>query len=219
VVQNASIDFANNILQVPVRGITKSTSEVETTSIALRAKTLIHTHRGKELPGTFNPLLIGQLFRELSSQWTDYTREHTNNMWLCARTAVVAMLETLTEKHVMDVCMKKVVDPELNKMQKALDKRLDDYMLEFHRHPITYNHYLTDCVQAVREERLRAEVASRFRQLFNSRGQLTGRDIELIVDTVVETKERNMDDLAAQDLVDYTEAYYKVSTPTNDAKS
>ena len=114
------------------------------------------------------------------------------------------MLETLTEKHVMDVCMKKVVDPELDKMQKALDKRLDDYMLEFHRHPITYNHYLTDCVQALKEERSRAEVASRCRQLFNNRGQLTGRDIELIVDTVVQTKERNMDDLAAQDLVDYT---------------
>ena len=134
-------------------------------------------------------------------------------MWLCARAAVVAMLETLTEKHVMDVCMKKVVDPELDKMQKALDKRLDDYMLEFHRHPITYNHYLTDTVQALKEERFRAEVASRCHQLFNNRGQLTSRDIELIVDTVVQTKERNMDDLAARDLVDYAEAYSKVNSP------
>ena len=85
--------------------------------------------------------------------------------------------------------------------------------LEFHRHPITYSHYLTDTVQALKEERFRAEVASRCRQLFNNRGQLTSRDIELIVDTVVQTKERNMDDLAAQDLVDYTEAYYKVNNP------
>ena len=213
VVQNASIDFANKLLHLPLRVITKSTSEVEATSIALRAKTLIQTYRGKELPGTFNPLLIGQLFRELSSHWAHYTRKHTNNMWLCARAAVVAMLETLTEKHVMDVCMKEVVDPELDKMQKALDKRLDDYMLEFHRHPITYNHYLTDTVQALKEKRFRAEVASRCHQLFINRGQLTSRDIELIVDTVVQTKERNMDDLAAQDLVDYTEAYYKVNSP------
>ena len=80
VIQNASIDFANKLLQVPVRIVTKSTSEVETASIALRSKTLIDTHCGKELPGIFNPLLIGQLFRELSSQWTDYTHEHTNNL-------------------------------------------------------------------------------------------------------------------------------------------
>ena len=213
VIQNASIDFANKLLQIPLQVITKNTSDAQTTSITVRAKTLIHTHRGKELPGTFNPLLIGQLFRELSSQWLDYTREHTNNMWLCARTAVVAMLETLMEQHVMDVCMKKVVDPELDKMQKALDRRLDDYMQEFYRHAITYNHYLTDCVQALKEGRLRDEVASRCRQLFNDRGQLTARDIGLIVNAVVQTKERDMDNLAAQDLADYAEAYYKVNTP------
>ena len=76
-------------------------------------------------------------------------------------------------------------DPELDKMQKALDRRLDDYMQEFNRHPITYNHYLTDCVQALKEGRLRDEVTSRCRQLFNDRGQLTARDIGLIVNAVV----------------------------------
>ena len=76
----------------------------------------------ESISGTFNPLLIRQLFQELTVQWALYTREHTDNMWLSVRTAVVATLETLTEKHVMDVCLKKVIDPELDTMQKALDK-------------------------------------------------------------------------------------------------
>jgi hypothetical protein len=72
IVQNANIAFAEKMLTLPLcaRPLNQPAPMMLVSSrvkdIVARAKELIISHRGKELPGTFNPLLIGPLFRELS---------------------------------------------------------------------------------------------------------------------------------------------------------
>jgi len=216
VVQNANLEFAKKMLSHAPQIVAEMSGQSSTNgpyaSVVRRARTLISSYRGKELPGTFNPTLVGQLFRELSQPWLNHTRDHTDNVWLCARTAVVAILEAIVEDDIGEICMKVVIDPALKKMQEVMGERLHDYMLEFRRQPITYNHYLTGTVQGLRHKRERDEAVTRCRSLFKSRNELTIHDVGLIADIAVPRKERNMDDLAAQTLADYAEAYYKVRT-------
>ena len=218
VLQNANLEFAKNMLATPPRIISAHLStpdksrELSTYSVVQRAKVLIRSHRGKELPGTFNPSLIGQLFRELSSPWFVQTRAHADDMWLRARAAIVVILELVADEHVREVCMKMIIDPQLEDMQKILEGRLDEYMQTFRRQPITYNHYLTETVQAARKQRQRVDAVTRCRQLFQVHTTLTVRDIALIADAVIDNNEPDMDELAAQNLADYAEAFYKVIT-------
>ncbi|EMC97245.1 hypothetical protein BAUCODRAFT_444961 [Baudoinia panamericana UAMH 10762] len=191
-VENGNLAFAKRMLNLPVTSV------------------IVHDSQGK-LPGTFNPIMIGQLFRELSRPWFKYTREHANEVWLSARAAVVAMLETITEDYICDACMKAVIDPELESMQQAMETRLTEYMQEFRRQPITYNHYLTETVQAARYGREHHEAIQRCRELLKSRGTLTLQDVGLIVDAVVPRREPDMENIAARSLADYAEAYYRVA--------
>nr|POF13789.1 interferon-induced gtp-binding protein mx2 [Quercus suber] len=210
-VQNANLVFASKMLQAPLQITIGGVLQLPRPSVLDRAKTLISSYRGKELPGTFNPALIGQLFRELSRSWPSNTSEHISDIWLHARTAVVSILGAVAEDDVRDICVATVVDPEMEKMQKAMEVRLMEYMLEFSRHPITYNHYLTETVQAVKQKRDREDAVDRLRQILRSRPTLSSHDVDLIVDAVLPKSKPNMDDLGAQDLADYATAYYKVA--------
>lgn len=46
---------------------------------------LLFKSRGRELPGTFNPLLVGELFRDQSVNWEVIAREHVKKIWLACR--------------------------------------------------------------------------------------------------------------------------------------
>lgn len=210
VVQNVNIDFATHMLTAPLAVSADGSNEV-TPTVAQRANELVKSYRGKELPGTFNPILIGQLFRELSRMWFDRAQEHIKAVWIHARTAVVAILSELAEEDIRDVCIEKVATLELEEMLREMLQRLDDYMLAFRRQPITYNHYLIKTVRAVKHQRQYTTARGRCETLFQGGVKMSASDIDLITRTmVVEPAELDMDWLAAQDLADYAEAYYKV---------
>jgi energy-coupling factor transporter ATP-binding protein EcfA2 len=213
VVQNANIGFAASMLDAPL-ALPIDRSKNAAPSLAQRAKELVRSYRGKELPGTFNPNLVGQLFRELSRSWFDHARGHITAVWIHARTTVVAILNEVAEQDVRDICLKKIVDPDLVLMQEEMTTRLDDYMLEFRRQPITYNHYLTETVQKVKYEREYAEARVRCTALFADSERLSSSDVDWITRTIIKKPtEPDMDAIAAQELTDYTEAYYKVNHP------
>lgn len=137
--------------------VSKIPASSDVTDLVTRAKELIMTHRGKELPGTFNPLLIGPLFREMSRTWLLLTQNHVEGMWMNARTIITAILGDVADANVAEKCMDVVIDPKFEQIRSVLMDRLDTYMHEYHRQPITYNHYLIENVQAGRMRRRRAE--------------------------------------------------------------
>lgn len=218
VIQNANADFGERMLRAPLhvpvdQSMRAANGIIFESSVLRRANQLVHSYRGKELPGTFNPALIGQLFRELSRSWATWAHEHISTAWVAARTTVVAILSAVAEPHVRDACLRTLVDPALERMQRAMAARLKDYLGTFERHPITYNHYLTENAQKIRGEREREASLARCRRLFGERedGCLTIADLERLVNAVLPKSEPNMDALAAQNLADYAAAYYKVS--------
>jgi hypothetical protein len=180
------------------------------TDLVAHAKELIITHRGKDLPGTFNPLLIGPLFREMSQTWLPHARNHIEGMWIDARTTILAIVGDVADANVAEKCMDMIIGPKFEDVRSALMDRLDTYMHEYHRQPITYNHYLTENVQAGRMRRRRAEATAGCRKVLSQRGSIDLQDIDLLVIAIIRDYTPGMDDLAAQELADYTQAYYKV---------
>jgi hypothetical protein len=215
VVQNANMDFAARMITAPLVLRTANSSGAAPLMIE-RAKELVRSYRGKELPGTFNPNLIGQLFRESSRVWFGLAQKHVNTIWNHARTTAMAILNEVAEVDVRDVCIEKIVAPEMAKMQQDMTKRLDDYMNALRHQPITYNHYLTETVQTVRYERAYTTARARYEKLLRDGAKLTVQDVDAITRTiVVKNNEPDMDAVAARELADYAEAYYKVTIPPN----
>jgi hypothetical protein len=219
IVQNANIAFAERMLSLPQSAkpknqpVSKIPASSDVTDLVARAKELITTHRGKELPGTFNPLLIGPLFREMSQTWLPLARNHVEGMWLDARTTITAILGDVADANVAEKCMDVVIGPKFEQVRSVLMDRLDTYMHEYHRQPITYNHYLTENVQAGRMRRRRAEAITGCRKVLSQRGSIDFSDIDLLVSAIMGDHTPGMDDLAAQELADYAQAYYKVESP------
>lgn len=218
IVQNANMSFAEKMLEIPIRiapnvhpVANSGRSDPLVKNIVARAKALISSHRGKELPGTFNPLLIGPLFRELSQSWPSRAQTHVEDMWLQARTTVIAILDEIAETSVRVACMEAIIGPKLEEMRSALEERLKTYMHEYLQQPITYNHYLTENVYTARLERRREEALSMCRNVIDQYGSINVHNIELVIPALVGDRQPDMDDLAAQDLADYAQAYYKVS--------
>jgi hypothetical protein len=213
VVQNVNMDFAARMLKAPLV-VPFDNSKGAVPPLVQRAKELVRSYRGKELPGTFNPNLIGQLFREISRPWFALAQAHVGTVWRHARTTVIAILNEVAEEDVRDVCIERIVAPELEKMQQDMTKRLDDYMNALRHQPITYNHYLTETVQEVRYGRAYSTARARYEKLLKDGAKLTILDIDLITKTiVVKNNEPDMDSVAARELADYAEAYYKVLAP------
>nr|POE56628.1 hypothetical protein CFP56_33600 [Quercus suber] len=88
-----------------------------------------------------------------------------------------------------------------------MGERLIEYMLEFSRQPITYNHYLTEAVQALKHRRDREDAVVWCRRMLDARPQLFNHDVDLIVDTVLPRSKPDMDQLEAQNLASYATAY------------
>jgi hypothetical protein len=225
IVQNANMAFAEKMLALPLRvrpmtqSVSKDPASISAKDHVARAKELIISHRGKELPGTFNPLLIGPLFREMSLPWLPDARSHIEDMWIVTRTTTLAILGDITEVNVADKCVDIIIGPKLEDMRSVLMERLDTYMHEYQRQPITYNHYLTENVQAVRMRRRREEALAGCRKILNQHGSIELHNVELLVSAVVGEHQPGMDDLAAQDLADYAKAYYKVRIPVRICES
>jgi GTPase SAR1 family protein len=218
VIQNTNIEFVARMLKAPLRtghlGASE-TSESDAFNVVDRARELVHSYRGKELPGTFNPALIGQLFRELSRPWRLMAREHIDAIWLAARVTAVAVIDSITNSRVRDACLRTVIDPALESMRRTMVDRFDDYMANFERQSITYNHYLTENVQRVRLERDRAAAKARFIKFHKERERkgLGAAEYDDLVSCAVPETQPDMDALAAQNLADYAQAYYQVRYP------
>ena len=117
--------------------------------------------RGRELPGNFNPLLVGELFWEQSSKWQSMAEHHVGE--------VANVCERFLDALLREKCPKDVYTRLWSsKVEDALKLRFDDSAREMERimedirsYPITYNHYYTDTIKKRRRDRKEKSLANR----------------------------------------------------------
>ncbi|KAK8008296.1 P-loop containing nucleoside triphosphate hydrolase protein, partial [Apiospora marii] len=152
---------------------------------------MIKARRGCELPGTFNPMTVGDLFKSQIAPWhqlTGYTA------WTITDDARVVVNDVLA--------------------------MLSQLLLPLQRyHPMTQNHYLTENMQKARAQRREASIRQTVVEFlgtddiyphFGHPSFKVERLIESLV-RVDQSTEQDMDKYAATLAVDTVEAYYKLA--------
>ena len=106
----------------------------------------------------------------------------------------------------------------------SLNKKLDEILWPHIRgHPITYNHYFTETIQSIRQQRQEDEVVKRLGSHFkNGRNydesatvkSLLGSTVQMsdLVRSLAARREVDMDKYACSEILLCMEAYYKVRT-------
>jgi len=177
---------------------------------------LMRRTRGRELPGTFNPMIVADLFLEQSSPWEGIAEKHVKKVWYALNNFL-----QLVGKHIADPSTSRSIEREIfDPAMKELLGQLSNKTAEFlgpHKagHPITYNHYFTETLQSVRRERLTKDANEAVKKFFKvsdlSNVYQNGYiDLRPLVSSLVDSSEPDMDRFAAQEALDCLNAYYKV---------
>ncbi|KAF2206158.1 hypothetical protein CERZMDRAFT_103746 [Cercospora zeae-maydis SCOH1-5] len=224
VVQNRLEDFAEDMRsrghsRVIVEDDKESDSDhhhierIRRSDYIASVKELMRHSRGTELPGTFNPEIIGELFREQCQPWRGVVAEVRRDILQCVRWTARAVLEAVAVTDTVDALFT-FIDRAIDGLGHEVERKLDE-MLRPHLagHPITYNHYLISNVQKVQASRrkrgLERAISQKFR--FNGNFQLDESDVKNLIQIVQEHEEVDMGYYASQLAVDYMQAYYKVA--------
>jgi GTP-binding protein EngB required for normal cell division len=225
VVQNLNLEFADRIGQ---QGHRREIAESDTKSsvphpvIAIsrddfidRIRHLMWRTKGRELPGTFNPMIVADLFLEQSAPWEGITRTHLDMVWKAAKEFLSSAVTHVADSATSKALLQEVVGPALSKLKGTLNKRVDEMLIPHQKsHPITYNHNFTETLREVRKERRRKE----FTKILNDLGcsvDSTNYQIDgwCLLNGILERSESDMNNSACSEALDCMESYYKVSLP------
>lgn len=230
VIQNLNLDFAEHIAeQGHSREITDSddpTPVPEGVIPITRDEFINHIHdlmrrtRGRELPGTFNPMIVADLFLEQSTQWETITRSHIDKSWKAAREFLRLVVAYIADGATSQILFQRIFEPALDKLSEALITKTTELLTPHQKsHPITYNHYFTETLQKVRNERSRNEYSQILGDVFSINSfespiQIRNFHINRLIDTLVQRTEPDMNRFACSEALDCMEAYYKVDRPS-----
>lgn len=182
---------------------------------------LMYRGRGRELPGTFSPLIVEDLFREQCRPWEGILEVHLDTVATAARELLKLVCEHVAADTASQYIMREILDPALDAILKTLKPKADE-LLGPHKngHPITYNHYFTETLQKVRDERRMVEVRAALARWLNvdedkldtTNYKLGGTfNMRRLMQSLSSRSEPDMDRFAASEALDCMEAYYKVS--------
>lgn len=180
--------------------------------------------RGRELPGTFNPMLISHLFWDQSGPWEGLARRHIKLVAAACQEFLLSVLSHVSAADVKTKLLNLTALPALKCAREAALKELDIIIEDKKRHPITYNHYFTDTLQKIQNDRYNKKMTkltteatvTGYKVGLSSMGMKNEYTEQKYLDPRVMQKgleatiEQNMDKVSAMQALDAHNAYYKV---------
>lgn len=213
VIQNSLINLTSEMqtdgrAREIVDGDPKDVDEVNREDFLHEVEGIISTNRGRELPGTYNPAIIGTLFRNQSKPWRGILQRRANWIRNDARAAVQGVLEHLLDNDVMEGVFRWILNAALEEIGHSLKCKLDEIMLPHEMlHPITYSRSLAQLVRERRLAKQEAEIKKAMANATLSNGKLS---TDTLVRSLVLKARLDLDYEASSDAVDWMEAYYDV---------
>ncbi|KAI2602272.1 hypothetical protein GGR54DRAFT_529115 [Hypoxylon sp. NC1633] len=110
--------------------------------------------RSRELPGMFNPMVVGDLFSRQCKPWESITRKLVELIHEAAASNFNEIVTDICDQNTKSRLMKGHIQPALHRLRQNLKDKVNE-LLEPHLsiHPITYNEYLTNTVQKIQTKR------------------------------------------------------------------
>ena len=173
---------------------------------------LLVRSRGRELPGSFNPLLASELFRDQSRPWERIAYEHVQGVWRASNIFLEELLNNVTNKEVFGTLFTHWIEPKLATRMEGAKERLEGMLLDRQRHAITYNHYYTDVLQSVREKRQMNQLVAKIQRFMGGSSYIESSAVSSLAKSLTTQFECDMDAFACSELLDSVQAFYKVRT-------
>jgi hypothetical protein len=183
-----------------------------------RIEVLMKRTRGCELPGTFNPMIISDLFLEQSRPWQVLVTSHIDQVAWAVTKFLQHLISHIADASTGGVLFQTLVEPALESIVKDAKRKTADLVAPHkYGHPITYNHYFTETVQQVKRERSRVELTRLIKDVFGvkSLGPFTHKgyaiqDYRPLLNALMERNNPDMNQYACSEALDCMQAYYKV---------
>lgn len=111
--------------------------------------------RGRELPGNFNPLLVGELLWEQCLNWHYLAMEHVERVAHVCSQFLTALLQEQSPNDIRSRLWSSLIQDALKSRSEASVKELKLIMEDVKSYPINYNHYYTDTIKKRRQDRVK----------------------------------------------------------------
>ncbi|KAK3614060.1 hypothetical protein LTR56_027509 [Elasticomyces elasticus] len=169
--------------------------------------------RGRELPGTSNPLVVGELFSEQWQAWKDHIKETEDCVFEAARSTMVAIVDYFAVEETADGLVH-LIGQGMDILKQDLNRKVDEILRpHFEMHPKTYNYHWTDKAQKAQSRRRWRRIEMIPREEFGDLNTQTYTAIEPLhlLNLLDDDIEADMENYGSHLAVDYMEAYYKVA--------
>lgn len=180
---------------------------------------LMSRTRGRELPCTFNPMIVANLFLEQCRPWRAILEGHVQTVWKAVKKFIELVCAHVADETACRYLLSEIVEPALDDIMKSLKEKTEELLRPHQKgHPITYNQQFFEIFQQSRDNRRKEEVVQAIKQTFNISDEDCGstRYIDTnvnfvqLVNFLAKRSEPDMDRFAASEALDCMEAYYKV---------
>lgn len=194
-----------------------SPSKISRSDYTKHVQKLMRYSRGRELPGTFNPLIIGELFYEQSKPWKQLVDLCCESILAAVEFCVESVINHTTNNFTKDRLLREIIDPAIADRKERLEKKIAEIMKPHQSgHPITFDLYFTDTILEARQEHTRKNQEKYLNTFF---GLAPGTKEALVnakfstskfLDALAQRSRENMDEFACSEATDCMLAYYKV---------
>ncbi|OQN95561.1 hypothetical protein B0A48_18496 [Cryoendolithus antarcticus] len=220
--QILSDDDDNSGSYVTVAASTASRRGISRSAYLEAVGQLMRRTRGRELPGTFDPMIVGDLFFNRSQPWADLVHGYIDQIVAAARTTVELILTRSADGFTAECLLREIINPAFEGYVEKLRQKVEDILRPHRRgHPITYNHYFTDTIQKARRDHAKKQQSKILHSFFGNESRsapygpsFDDADMEKLLEALNPELEGSMDRFACLEATYCMEAYYKVAMKT-----
>ena len=175
--------------------------------------------RGRELVGNFNPLLVGELFWEQSSNWQGLARQYVEDVEGICNKFLKILLEDKCPKDIVFRLRQSLVQDALKVRYDSALEELGRIMEDNKSYPINYNHYYTETINERRQKRQKAslaqaiEGATKHQRLDGCQSNHTSASIDVnrAIEAYSKSIDPDMENFGCEEALDCVFAIYEVS--------
>ncbi|KAH7069303.1 P-loop containing nucleoside triphosphate hydrolase protein [Paraphoma chrysanthemicola] len=173
----------------------------------------VRQSRQAGLPSVINPLVIGEVFREMSEKWRDIATHHLHEVFSAIQLYVETALQSLMDTYTFKLLMLKHVQPSLDRRWEKVEEKLEELLVPFtEQDPLTYDPGFAKTVKDLRVARYSAEQTPGTLGKQQSFGFKQSNPSKPSSDRNQRLLTESLDEFTNSDILDLVTTYYKVRT-------
>ncbi|KAM0264888.1 hypothetical protein ACHAQJ_000404 [Trichoderma viride] len=230
VIQNLSRDFAGEmasngryykITDSPVTDQSAGKAiQITREEFVNKVVDMMSYRRGRELPNSFSPTVVTDLFREQSMPWKPIIQRHIQKVWEAAKTFLIHLVTHISDPTTVAAIMETIVHPKLDAVLAGLQQKAATLLHPYeHGHPVTYNSDFTDALQKVRLQRQSSQLDETLKKFFpkasidSSSSYIEEHYVDFLnlKRELVQRLEPDLNRWSASEALDSADAYYEIA--------